>query len=102
MMGRAIWGAKREEGAANKCGRGRGAYGQQPVWPRAMWAPQQTPACVCANARRQSFWKQHELQPADARLRLLSATATEVDSSASAEQLTMATIKIAFLIARKS
>ena len=101
MMGRAIWGAKREEGAANKCGRGRGAYGQQPVWPRAMWAPQQTPACVCANARRQSFWKQHELQPADARLRLLSAMATEVDSSASAEQL-MATIKIAFLIARKS
>ena len=63
-----------------------------------MWAPQQTPACVCANARRQSFWKQHELQPADARLRLLSAMATEVDSSASAEQL-MATIKIA-LIAR--
>lgn len=43
--------------------------GQQPVWPRTLCAPQQTPGCVWEKAREQSFLKQQLLQPSDARLR---------------------------------
>ena len=37
--------------------------GQQPVCPRARWAPQQTPGDVCEKASEQSFLKQQLLQP---------------------------------------
>lgn len=45
--------------------------GQQPICPRVLWEPQQTPGCDCEKASEQSFSMQHELHPAEASARRL-------------------------------
>jgi len=54
---------------------------------------------VCEKARRQSFWKQHELQPADARERRSVDTAVDAsaDTSADATTASKAIIEKAFI-----
>ena len=76
--------------------RGRGTHGQQPVWPRILWAPQHTPGDVCEKARLQSFSKQQLLQPCDASERRDSGTDTSL--SADARPKSVATRKVAAML----
>ena len=64
-----------------------GAYGQQPVWPRTRWAPQQMPGEVCEKARRQSRLKQQSLQPCDASERWLAGSVTADDAAMAASRV---------------